>query len=241
MVRFYTPAELALEFNVSTTTLRRYEEQGLLPHVARSTGGHRQYASLHRLAFAAIRSMLVGFEIPVVYEVMRSVKNGNVTEALWQINQQLHRIQEEKIRVGHVLGMVQQAQLGSYQKMKTPDGPLPIGKAAELAGVNTSAIRHWEKEGLIVSIRDKENGYRLYDLTELRKILVISSLRRTVYYVDHLRELLSELEAHQFERIDRSFQLALAKLSERLQAQLEGIRHLMGYIEAYRQHIHKEH
>lgn len=241
MGRFYTPAELALEFNVSTTTLRRYEEQGLLPHVVRSTGGHRQYTSIHRLAFAAIRSMLAGFDIPVVYEVMRSIKDGEVTGALWQINQQLHRTQEEKIRVGNVLGMIQQAQLGSNQKMKTPGGPLPIGKAAELAGVNTSAIRHWEKEGLIASIRDKENGYRLYDLTELRKIMVISSLRRTVYYVDHLRELLRELEAHQFERIDRSFQLALAKLSERLQAQLEGVRHLMVYIEAYREHIHKEH
>jgi DNA-binding transcriptional MerR regulator len=68
------------------------------------------------------------------------------------------------------------------------DKSLSIGEAAEIAGVNTSAIRHWEYEGLIHSERNQENGYRTYPISELRKILVISSLRKTVYYIENYEE-----------------------------------------------------
>lgn len=230
----YTPTQVANELNVSTTTLRRYEEQGLIPDVPRTAGNHRYYTPVHFQAFAAIRSLLVGYDIPVVYDAMRQIKNGDITNALWMVNNQLHLIQLEKQRVEEILGMVKKADFKEYRNVKLTDS-MTIGKVAEMAGVNTSAIRHWEKEGLITSTRDKENGYRMFTLSELRKILVISSLRKTIYYIENLKDLLNDLETNRLTKIDQSFQFALQRLNHKLRAQFKGVAELMKYIELYRE------
>jgi len=46
---------------------------------------------------------------------------------------------------------------------------------------------HWEKEGLKFSKRDKNNGYRLFSVNELRKVLIISSLRQSVCSISKIR------------------------------------------------------
>ncbi|MDU0330398.1 MerR family DNA-binding transcriptional regulator [Paenibacillus sp. 3LSP] len=157
MTDTYTPARIAERLNISTTTLRRYEEQGLIPEVC------------------------AGYDIPTVYEVMRKIKAGRVTEALWLINHQLAQVEDEKQR-------------------------------------------------LITSTRHPVSGYRIYSVTELRKILVISSLRKTVYYIENLRKLLQDVEMFRLPKLDRSFQVALEKLNEKLRIQYQGIAELMAYI-----------
>ncbi|MFC4301926.1 MerR family transcriptional regulator [Cohnella boryungensis] len=233
MKRRYTASQIADELGVSTTTLRRYEEQGLIPDVPRTAGNHRAYSPVHLQAFAAIRSLLHGCDIPVVYDVMRRIKREETTDALWLANHQLYLTQEEKQRVEEILGMIRNADFNQYRNVKFMSA-MTIDKVAQAAGVNASAIRHWEKEGLIVSERDKENGYRIFTESELRKILVISSLRKTIYYIENLKDLLQELEAHRFAKIDRSFQLALEKLNDKLTAQFRGVAELMKYIDMKR-------
>lgn len=225
----YTPTQIANQLSVSSTTLRRYEEQGLLPDVPRTKGNHRIYTDVHLQAFITIRTLLMGYEIPVIYEVMRKIKNSDYTESLWLVNHELSLIQEEKQRVVEMLSMIRNADFSHYRNVKLTHS-MTIGKVADLAGVNTSAIRYWEKEGLIHSERDKVSRYRIYNVTELRKILVISSLRKTIYYMDNLKNLLNELEEHRFEKIDRSFQFALQRLDNKLTVQFQGLAEMMGYI-----------
>lgn len=233
MQNTYTPTQIATALNVSTTTLRRYEEQGLIPDVPRTTGNHRTYMPIHYQAFMTIRSLLKGYDIPVVYDVMRRIKNGDRIHALWLVNHELHQIQEEKQRVEEILAMVKNADFTTYRNVKITNA-MSIGKVAEIAGVNTSAIRHWEKEGLIRSERDKDNGYRIFTVPELRKILVISSLRRTVYYIENMKQLLNDLDLHSYSKIDRSFQLALQNLNQQLTMKFAGIAEMMKYIDFYK-------
>ncbi|MBD2868668.1 MerR family transcriptional regulator [Paenibacillus arenilitoris] len=229
MTNVFTPAQIASELNVSTTTLRRYEEQGLIPDVPRTTGNHRTYTSVHVQAFTAIRLLLMGFEIPVVYDAMRKIKHGDIMDAIWLVNNQLHDMQFEKQRVEDVLAIIKNTDFSQYRKAKLTDS-MTIGKVAELAGVNTSAIRHWEKEGLVTSKRDPENGYRMFTESEMRKIFVISSLRKTIYYIENLKDLLKDLEIHNFSKLDRSFRLALQRLDHKLLVQFQGVSELMKYI-----------
>lgn len=107
---------------------------------------------------------------------------------------------------------------------------MSIGEVAAIARVNTSAIRHWENEGLIRSKRDKNSGYRIFSVTELRKILLISSLRKTIYYIENMRELLEELDTQNLEKIEQAYTLALGNLNEKLQIQFAGIADLSNYI-----------
>ncbi|MED4953410.1 MerR family DNA-binding transcriptional regulator [Paenibacillus sp. FSL R5-0527] len=234
MNEVYTPKQIAKMLNISTTTLRRYEEQGLIPDVHRTASNRRCYLPVHLQAFTVIRTLLQGYDIPVVYEVMRNIKKGNTVEAFWLINRQLHALQEEKQRVAEILTMIRNTDFSKYRNIKVAEA-MKIGEVAALAGVNPSAIRHWEKEGLIKSERDRENGYRMYTVSELKKIIVISSLRKTIYYIENMKQLLNELETQHYTKVERSFQLALQKLNHQLATRFQGIAELMKYVTLYRE------
>lgn len=234
MNEVYTPKQIAKMLNISTTTLRRYEEQGLIPDVHRTASNRRCYLPVHLQAFTVIRTLLQGYDIPVVYEVMRNIKKGNTVEAFWLINRQLHTLQEEKQRVEEILTMIRNTDISKYRNIKVAEA-MKIGEVAALAGVNPSAIRHWEKEGLIKSERDRENGYRMYTVSELKKIIVISSLRKTIYYIENMKQLLNELETQHYTKVERSFQLALQKLNHQLATRFQGIAELMKYVTLYRE------
>lgn len=230
----FSPKQIANALNVSTTTLRRYEEQDLIPVVPRTKSSHRVYTWIHVQAFTTIRAMLKGFDIPVVYDVMRLCKDARFEEALWLVNEQQYHIQVEKRRVEEILMMIQNADFTRYENVKLTEY-MSIGEAAKIAGVNTSAIRHWEYEGLVHSERNKENGYRMFSVAELRKILVISSLRRTVYYIENMKGLLNDLDTQNYNKIEHSFQLALENLNHQLLDQLKGIAELIKYINLYQE------
>jgi DNA-binding transcriptional MerR regulator len=70
---------------------------------------------------------------------------------------------------------------------------LRIGEAATLAGVNPSAIRFWESQGLLNPPRDKESGFRLYDRPQLARLHVVAVLRQASYTFEAIRALLDEL------------------------------------------------
>lgn len=230
----YNPKQIATNINVRTTTLRRYEEQGLILHVPRTKSNRRIYGTVHFQAFIAIRALLKGYEIPIVYEVMRMIKNDRIEKALWLINVQQYQTQIEKKRVEEILLMIQKADFATYENIKLKDW-MSIGEAAKLAGVNTSAIRHWESKRFTHSKRKKENGYRMFTVSELRKILVISSLRKTVYYIENMKQLLDEIDISGYEKIEHSFQLALKNLDNKLMLQFKGITELMNYINLYQE------
>lgn len=230
----YTPKQIATALNVSTTTLRRYEEQGLIPVVPRTNSHHRFYKLIHFQAFTTIRALLKGYDIPIVYEVMRMIKSSRFEEALWLVNEQQFHIQVEKQRVEEILTMIQNAEFTQYKNVKLNEW-MSIGEAAKIAGVNTSAIRHWENEGLVHSERNKNNGYRMFSIPDLRKILIISSLRKTVYYIENMKTLLNDLDTQNYDKIERSFQLALENLNNQLLLQLKAVAELMKYIHFYQE------
>lgn len=206
----------------------------MIPHVHRTASNRRCYRPVHVQAFTVIRTLLQGCDIPVVYEAMRNIKKGDTTEAFWLINRQLHTLQEEKQRVEEILTLIRNADFSKYRNIKVAEA-MKIGEVATLAGVNPSAIRHWEKEGLIKSERDRENGYRMYTISELKKIIVISSLRKTIYYIENMKQLLNELETQHYTKVERSFQLALQKLNHQLTTRFQGITELMKYVTLYRE------
>lgn len=228
----YTPTMIAKKLNVSTTTLRRYEDQGLIPEVPRTASNRRCYTDIHIQAFITIRTLLQGYEIPVVYDVMRKIKARQMEYALWSINQEQYNTQTEKHRLEDVLSMFRNADISKYNDLEEINA-MTIGEVAQIAGVKPSAIRHWEQEGLVTSNRNKDNGYRVYTLTELRKIILISSLRKTVYYIENMKQLLNEIETQSYKKVELSFELALQKLNSQLMKQFLGISELMKYMKHY--------
>ena len=229
----YTPKQVADLLQVSTTTLRRYEDQGLIPDVPRTASRRRGYTVLHVQAFCTIRALLKAFDYTVAYDMMRHIKADQTEKALWLMNEQQFNLQEEKRRVESVIAMIQDSNL-TKSVQSSLHAPITIGKAAKVAGVNASAIRHWEKEGLIQTERNNENGYRVFNEREVEKIIVISSLRKTVYSIDRMKELLLNLDIRNIASLDKAFRLALEQLNHRLVVQFQAMSEVMAYMNVMR-------
>ncbi|MFP3489920.1 MerR family transcriptional regulator, partial [Staphylococcus sp. SIMBA_130] len=66
-----------------------------------------------------------------------------------------------------------------------------IREVADKIDVPTSTLRHWEKEKLITPKRDPENGYRIYSRSDIRKLLIIRTIRSAVFYLDIVRDVVN--------------------------------------------------
>lgn len=216
---------------VSTTTLRKYEDLELIPDVPRTKSNHRYYSSIHLQAFTTIRALLQAYSVNVAYDIMRKVKQGHKDEALWLINKQQYNIQLEKMRVESIVSMLQASDFSSLKGRQLKE-KMSIGEAAAAAGVNASAIRHWEKEGLIQSERNPDNGYRVFSQYEIRKILIISSLRKTIYFIGQMKQLLHDLDNQQIESVEKSFQSAFQNMHKKLNEQYQAAAQLVAYLNA---------
>lgn len=60
---------------------------------------------------------------------------------------------------------------GASQQPTKFDGYLTIAEAAALLGVSPSTLRNWDRHGKLTPKRHPVNGYRLYDESELQRLL----------------------------------------------------------------------
>jgi len=52
-----------------------------------------------------------------------------------------------------------------------PKGFITIKSAAEIVGVSIETLRNWDKQGRLRSKRDPQNGYRLYNISQIQAYL----------------------------------------------------------------------
>ncbi|HNZ55443.1 MAG TPA: MerR family DNA-binding transcriptional regulator [Candidatus Paceibacterota bacterium] len=50
-------------------------------------------------------------------------------------------------------------------------GLVTIKSAAEILGVSVETLRNWDRRGVLKAKRSPQNGYRLYNISELQKML----------------------------------------------------------------------
>src|SRR5690625_5653472 len=101
--------------------MRKYKEHVLIPAVPRTNSNHRYYTQVHLQSFITIRSLLQCYEIPVVYEVMRKIKNHEIDDAFWLINEQQYAIERERKRIEETLKMLKNNNIKSRGKIKVKD------------------------------------------------------------------------------------------------------------------------
>jgi MerR family redox-sensitive transcriptional activator SoxR len=70
------------------------------------------------------------------------------------------------------------------------DAALTIGQVAERVGINTSAIRYYERIGLLPA-PPREYGQRRYDASAIRRLQVIDVAKRAGFTLDDARVLLA--------------------------------------------------
>ena len=69
--------------------------------------------------------------------------------------------------------------------------PVNIGQAAQLSGVSSKMIRHYEDIGLIGKAARGSNGYRSYSEQEVHTLRFIKRAREFGFSIPHIAQLLS--------------------------------------------------
>ena len=66
---------------------------------------------------------------------------------------------------------------------------MKINQVEELVGITKKNIRFYEEQGLICPDRDRNNGYREYNLDDVKKLNQIKLLRRLEVPIEEIRKI----------------------------------------------------
>jgi DNA-binding transcriptional MerR regulator len=186
------PIDIARKLHISTSALRNYEAQGIVPPTKRLSNGYRIYTEEHIAYFECIQAMAPGFGMEVTSEVLRKIQLNDIHAAFWLVKEKEASLYRDKKVTESTLQILQSQKCDLSKENEW----MTIGEVSEQTRIPRTAIRHWEKIGLITASRDMANGYRKFNGSQLRKILLIRSLRTSVYSLDvvHLKQAIEELD-----------------------------------------------
>ncbi|MBP1989721.1 TioE family transcriptional regulator [Paenibacillus eucommiae] len=225
-MHYFKPIEIARELQISTSALRHYESWGVVPAPARAANGYRLYTKVHVAYFRCLRAMFPGFGVPITCEVLLHIQKADIDTAFWLVNKEQSNLQHEKVVADQTLALLQDPDLPLIANKKLKNN-MTIGEVAALTDVQASAIRHWEKEGLLLPGRDPENGYRVFTSMHVRQILLIRTLRRTVYFLENMKEIVQAVEHQNIEQAKKVTEQALLSIHQRNRMQFYGVHQLV--------------
>lgn len=200
------PIDIARRLNISTSSLRHYEDWGMIPKVERSASGYRIYTDEHVAYFECIRAMAEGFGIWLIAEVLKKVMAKDADFAFWLVNEAQSSLHNEKLIAEKTLQSIKEASAPLLTSNCKRDY-LTINEVSKETGIPVTTIRHWEKVGLVSMPRNEENRYRLFSKNHIRQILVIHALKTSMYSytysLDGTKEIIQELDFNDTEKLTR--------------------------------------
>lgn len=190
----YRTSEIASMIGVHPNTVRLYEELKLIPKPVRQSNGYRIFTDFHlkqlklvRLAFK-VEVLQNGLREKIILTVKTSAK-GDFDGATKLLQEYMAQIDKEQKGAEDAIRLTKQILSG-----ETDEGNVSLKRreASELLGISVDALRNWEMNGLL-TVRRKENGYRIYTGEEIRRLKIIRALRCANYSLESILRMLNEL------------------------------------------------
>lgn len=190
----YKTAEVAAIIGIHPNTVRLYEKLKLIPKPKRLSNGYRVFTDFHikqckliRLAFQ-IEVLQNGLRKKIVQMIMVSATGGFDT-AITLTEEYLTQIKQERGNAEEAIRIVKQILSGGVQEnshnLKRKD-------VSELLDISMDTLRNWEMNGLL-TVKRKDNGYRVYTDEDIQRLKIIRSLRCANYSLEAILRLLQQL------------------------------------------------
>jgi len=177
----YRPIDIARKLNISTSTIRIYEDMRIIPPVKRTDSGYRIFTQVHLDYFICIRRMIRGYSLAFTGELLKEYMKGNKDKALWMVTKSQADLYAEKIRLERVgINLIENLNEKSNSVKKYKNKLMTINEISKITDVNITTIRYWENIGLIESVRGEENNYRLFNEDQIKVILIVHALKYTL-------------------------------------------------------------
>ena len=190
----YTTAEVAEMIGIHPNTVRLYEELQLIPKPERRSNGYRVFTDFH---IAQCRLIRTAFRVEVLQnglrkKIVQAVKAsaaGDFDTAMMLMHEYVRQIKQEQNNAEEATEIVGQILSDGSQPHTRR---LTRKEVSEALDISMDALRNWEMNGLL-TVKRKNNGYRVYTDEEIKRLKIIRSLRCANYSLEAILRLLRQL------------------------------------------------
>lgn len=191
----YKTSELANSIGIHPNTVRLYEELQLIPKPERKENGYRVFTDFH---MEQIKFVRVALKIEVMQnglrklaiDIIKTSALGNFSKAISLTEYYLQKIRNEQKNAEEAIIITKKLLSGRSEETDTTC--LTRKKTAEYLQVTIDTLRNWEMNGLI-TVKRKQNGYRVYTDEDIRRLKIIRSLRCANYSLSSILRMLNTL------------------------------------------------
>ncbi len=193
----YKTHEVSEIIGIHVNTVRLYEKYKLISKPERLTNGYRIFTDLHIEQFKMARAVLKvevlqnGLRKQAV-DILKVSALGNLEDAkkiaesyLQQLDLEMKNA-EEAIEIARKI--LNSGDLGISKK----EVALTRKETAKILQVTMDTLRNWELNGLI-TVKRKQNRYRVYFYEDIQRLKIIRSLRCANYSLSSILRMLGAL------------------------------------------------
>ena len=193
----YKTSEVAKLIGIHSNTVRMYEDLGLISKPSRKDNGYRVFTDLHIYQLKLARKAL---EVEILQNglrkkaiaIVKTLAKQDFDRAIVLTKQYIESIKQEIHNANESVDIADRL----INRLKDEkDFNLKRKEVSELLGLSMDTLRNWEMNGL-VSIKRKENGYRIYTYEDIQRLKVIRSLRCGNYSLSAILRMLNKLSEH---------------------------------------------
>lgn len=225
----FTTVQLGRLAGYSTQQVRDLESLGVLPVAERGVNGYRRYRMQHATALRAYRAMAAALGPVPARRLMPVLIGGSIEAAAEGIDDLHAELAHERSRVREALRGLDVA-VAEADDVFADDDAMTIGELAQALGVRSSALRHWEREGLVHPLRGTAST-RSYGSVAITEARVAAALRSGGYGIPTISRILDEVRTHgQTGEVQRILTARLSDLTRRSVALLGAAGHLHGLL-----------
>ena len=190
----YRTAEVANIIGIHPNTVRLYEELGLIPKPERKSNGYRVFTDFHIQQFKLARLAL---QVEVlqnglrkkILQMVKASATGDLNTALSLTEDYLQQIKQERSNAEKAIMIVKRILSGGVPESSHF---FTRKEASEYLGISMDSLRNWEMNGLL-TVKRKQNGYRVYTDADIQRLIIIRSLRCANYSLEAILHMLRQL------------------------------------------------
>jgi len=191
----YKTSEIAHSIGIHPNTVRLYEELELIPKPERKENGYRVFTDFH---MEQIKFVRIALKVEVLQNglrkqaiaVIKTSALGNFEKAISLAEHYLQKIRDEQRNAEEAIAITEKLLLGNSQEKDTLF--LTRKETADHLQISIDTLRNWEMNGLL-TVKRKQNGYRVYTDEDIRRLKIIRSLRCANYSLSAILRMMSTL------------------------------------------------
>ena len=166
----YKTAEVAAIIGIHPNTVRLYEKLKLIPKPERLANGYRVFTEFHVMQCKLVR---IAFQVEILQNGLRKKIARMITVAATK---------DFDTAIKTILAGNESENTQCLKRKEV----------SEILEISMDALRNWEMNGLL-TVKRKDNGYRVYTDEDIQRLKIIRSLRCANYSLEAILRLLQQL------------------------------------------------